>query len=90
MACSTYTQWALILDTYHSWLSYGLLPEPIRILFALPSKMPLQVIVVGAGVGGLCAAVALHKAGHAVKVRRELCDCVDEHCVSSDGREEGS
>ena len=30
--------------------------------------MPLEVIVAGAGIGGLCAAVALRQAGHSVKV----------------------
>ncbi|KAJ4287774.1 hypothetical protein N0V90_012478 [Kalmusia sp. IMI 367209] len=30
--------------------------------------MPLKVIVVGAGVSGLCTAVGLHRAGHSVKV----------------------
>lgn len=30
--------------------------------------MPLTVIIVGAGIGGLCAAVALHQGGHNVTV----------------------
>ncbi|KAF2233621.1 putative salicylate hydroxylase [Viridothelium virens] len=30
--------------------------------------MPLDIIVVGAGIGGLCAAVALRQAGHRVKI----------------------
>lgn len=30
--------------------------------------MPLRVIVVGAGIAGLCAGVALRQAGHSVKV----------------------
>lgn len=30
--------------------------------------MPLKVIIVGAGIGGICAALALRKAGHDVEV----------------------
>ena len=38
------------------------------------SIMPLKVIVVGAGIGGLCAALSLRQAGHHVEVNssREL------------------
>lgn len=35
----------------------------------LSHKMPLKVIVVGAGLGGLGAAIALNRAGHDVQVR---------------------
>lgn len=31
-------------------------------------EMPLNVVIVGAGVGGLCAAVALRKGNHKVTV----------------------
>jgi salicylate hydroxylase len=31
--------------------------------------MSLNVIVVGAGISGLCTAVAIYQAGHSVKVR---------------------
>ena len=30
--------------------------------------MPLKVIIVGAGIGGICAAIALRQAGHDVEV----------------------
>lgn len=30
--------------------------------------MPLKIIVVGAGIGGLCAAISLRQAGHIVEV----------------------
>jgi len=32
-------------------------------------SMPLKVIVVGAGIGGLTAAIALRREGHIVEVR---------------------
>lgn len=31
--------------------------------------MPLQVVIAGAGISGLCTAVALHQNGHSVKAR---------------------
>ena len=33
--------------------------------------MPLEIIVVGAGIAGLCAAVSLRRAGHTVKVSNQ-------------------
>ena len=33
--------------------------------------MPLSIIVVGAGIAGLCAAVALRQAGHLIEVLDE-------------------
>lgn len=33
--------------------------------------MTLRVVVVGAGLAGLAAAIALHRAGHHVKVRKD-------------------
>ena len=54
--------------------------------------MSLKVIVVGAGIAGLCASIALRQAGHQVEVRRcstnlrYLCPCsslvVLGYCVS--------
>lgn len=35
-------------------------------------NMPLNVIVVGAGIAGLCAAVALHQVGHDITVGRVM------------------
>ena len=34
--------------------------------------MPLSIIIVGAGIAGLCTAVALRQAGHTVKVSKSL------------------
>ena len=30
--------------------------------------MPLKIIIIGAGIAGLCAAIALRRAGHLVEV----------------------
>jgi predicted NAD/FAD-dependent oxidoreductase len=35
-----------------------------------PHIMPLEIIVVGAGIAGLVAAVSLEQAGHHVKVKQ--------------------
>lgn len=37
-------------------------------IIAYPLTMPLKIIVVGAGIAGLCAAIALRQAGHEVEV----------------------
>lgn len=38
------------------------------VLLTLLKLMPLKVIVVGAGIGGICAATSLRQAGHDVEV----------------------
>jgi len=42
----------------------------------LPPLEPLNVIVVGAGIGGLAATAALRKAGHRVKIRVLMLQCI--------------
>lgn len=37
----------------------------------MASKSPLKIGIVGAGIAGLSAAIALKRAGHAVEVSRE-------------------